>query len=154
LSSRIECAASPEQSRAGVTSDPETDRLRDRHGRLLATISFDDRDVGEIMIAKGLHAPERETQAVVRSLADTMKEIRATIASGSALDDIKVRRIALQATRFIADPVRADRFEANLLTNLDFLSFAIDVGSPLSTDWARRDVLDLLDAIERASLPN
>lgn len=37
--------------------DPLDGRLKDRHGRTLATISVDGRDVGEIMIAEGLARP-------------------------------------------------------------------------------------------------
>lgn len=37
--------------------DPATGRTRDRHGRTLATITVDGRDVGEIMIGEGLARP-------------------------------------------------------------------------------------------------
>jgi endonuclease YncB( thermonuclease family) len=37
--------------------DPKDGRLKDRHGRLLATITVDGKDVGEIMIAEGLARP-------------------------------------------------------------------------------------------------
>lgn len=37
--------------------DPGTGRMRDRHGRTLATLSIDGRDVGEIMIAEGIARP-------------------------------------------------------------------------------------------------
>lgn len=37
--------------------DPADGRLKDRHGRTLATITIDGRDVGEIMIAEGLARP-------------------------------------------------------------------------------------------------
>lgn len=37
--------------------DPKDGRLKDRHGRTLATITVDGKDVGEIMIAEGLARP-------------------------------------------------------------------------------------------------
>jgi micrococcal nuclease len=37
--------------------DPRDGRKKDRHGRTLATIDVDGRDVGEIMIAEGLARP-------------------------------------------------------------------------------------------------
>lgn len=37
--------------------DPRDGRRKDRHGRTLATITVDGRDVGEIMIAEGLARP-------------------------------------------------------------------------------------------------
>jgi micrococcal nuclease len=37
--------------------DPLDGRKRDRHGRTLATITVDGRDIGELMIAEGLARP-------------------------------------------------------------------------------------------------
>ncbi|RUV98341.1 thermonuclease family protein [Mesorhizobium sp. M5C.F.Ca.IN.020.14.1.1] len=37
--------------------DPKSGRLKDRYGRMLATIEVDGRDVGEIMIGEGLARP-------------------------------------------------------------------------------------------------
>lgn len=37
--------------------DPKDGRTKDRHGRTLATITVDGKDVGEIMIAEGLARP-------------------------------------------------------------------------------------------------
>lgn len=40
-----------------IPSDPADGRLRNRYGRLLATIRVDGRDVGEVLVAEGLARP-------------------------------------------------------------------------------------------------